>query len=509
MEKIIDLSAQDAKEYFLCAKCYSTIDLPQYFDFTQLLKSLSDEIGNTELNQIKTNISPNNCDGVNYTIFQNKDGNLAWRKLQLLNPVLYVLLVNLITKEENWKMITKHFQKCSYDKKLVCHSIPQCTNKVSEDSIMSWWENIEQKSIEKYLDYNWIATTDITNCYGSLYTHSIPWAIHGKSACKRNLQIPSKQRQKLLGDEIDETIRQMTYNQTNGIPQGSVLMDFIAEIVLGYADRILLYRLHKAKIIDFQIFRYRDDYRIYTKTKEDAVIILRILSDVLSNLNFMLNTQKTFVSQEIITDSIKSDKIYWNKSKQEETTLQKHLLLIHNLAKEHSNSGSLSKALSKFIDRINSIEINLTNENLDVLVAILTDIAAKNPRVYPLVVTCIGKILTYETPERQEELFHKVVGKLNPLPNVGSLLIWIQRMRIKKIFDNNCENASIPECMKEKLCRIVVSTSSSGDVLWNNSWLSVKYRNIIKKTPIINTNIIENMPELPDDNEIKLFVRGY
>ena len=69
MEKIIDLSAQDAKEYFLCAKCYSTIGLPQYFDFTQLLKNLSDEIGNAELNQIKTSISPNNCDGVNYIIW--------------------------------------------------------------------------------------------------------------------------------------------------------------------------------------------------------------------------------------------------------------------------------------------------------------------------------------------------------------------------------------------------------------------------------------------------------
>lgn len=28
----------------------------------------------------------------------------------------------------------------------------------------------------------------------------------------------------------------MQHNQTNGIPQGSVLMDFVAEIVLGYVD---------------------------------------------------------------------------------------------------------------------------------------------------------------------------------------------------------------------------------------------------------------------------------
>jgi hypothetical protein len=31
----------------------------------------------------------------------------------------------------------------------------------------------------------------------------------------------------------------MNYGQTNGIPQGSVLMDFIAEMVLGYIDECL------------------------------------------------------------------------------------------------------------------------------------------------------------------------------------------------------------------------------------------------------------------------------
>jgi hypothetical protein len=31
----------------------------------------------------------------------------------------------------------------------------------------------------------------------------------------------------------------MRHGQTNGIPQGSVLMDFIAEMVLGYADTLI------------------------------------------------------------------------------------------------------------------------------------------------------------------------------------------------------------------------------------------------------------------------------
>ena len=45
----------------------------------------------------------------------------------------------------------------------------------------------------------------------------------------------------------------MTYGQTNGIPQGSSLMDFIAEIILGYADTQLVKKLkgRKLRIIIF------------------------------------------------------------------------------------------------------------------------------------------------------------------------------------------------------------------------------------------------------------------
>ena len=57
----------------------------------------------------------------------------------------------------------------------------------------------------------------------------------------------------------------MNYGQTNGIPQGSVLTDFIAEIVLGYIDSKLSERIRKEiGSINYKIIRYRDDYRIFT-----------------------------------------------------------------------------------------------------------------------------------------------------------------------------------------------------------------------------------------------------
>ena len=97
------------------------------------------------------------------------------------------------------------------------------------------------------MDYKFSYDTDIADCYGSLYTHSIAWAIE-------TIGIAKKQRDgKLLGNTIDAHIRNMQYGQTNGIPQGSVLMDFIAEIILGYMDELLAAEISKNKIKESEI----------------------------------------------------------------------------------------------------------------------------------------------------------------------------------------------------------------------------------------------------------------
>ena len=459
---------------------------------------------------IKTK-KPQHLENVNYKFYQNKDGNLVWRKMEIINPVLYIHLVNLITQQENWLILTTHFKKCSYDDRIKCCSIPIDCNRLAEGLVTNWWGYIEQKSLELSLDYNWLAVTDITDCYGSIYTHSISWAIHGKEKCKQNVSLPQPQREHLFGDDVDHAIGMMTYNQTNGIPQGSILMDFIAEIVLAYADSILLQKISENDISHFQILRYRDDYRIFAKSKEEVVMILRLLSEVLSDLNFKLNTQKTFISQELINDSIKPDKLYWNSMKQEETTLQKHLLIIHKLAKEHTNSGSLSKALTSFMERINPQQTQIQTENIPVLVAILTDIAVHNSKVYALVATIIAKILSYETADNKDKYFRKVISKLSPMPNVGFLLVWIQRMKIKDILGTQRgDTCIIPECEKEPLCRIVESEDRTGASLWVNDWLKPKYKKIIEETSIIIPQTeLEAMPEVPDDDEVKLFVDKY
>ena len=63
-----------------------------------------------------------------------------------------------------------------------------------------------------------------------------------------------------MGNQIDSIIRLISDSQTNGIPQGSILMDFIAEIVLFYLDREISVKIKNQEISDFKIIRWRDDY---------------------------------------------------------------------------------------------------------------------------------------------------------------------------------------------------------------------------------------------------------
>lgn len=49
-----------------------------------------------------------------------------------------------------------------------------------EEQVLHWWFTFEQKSIELSLDYDYLLETDISDCYSSIYTHTIAWALHTK-----------------------------------------------------------------------------------------------------------------------------------------------------------------------------------------------------------------------------------------------------------------------------------------------------------------------------------------
>ncbi|MCZ6128038.1 cobalt transporter, partial [Escherichia coli] len=78
----------------------------------------------------------------------NKDGKLSWRPLQLIHPVLYVNLVNIITKKENWEKITSRFIKFRSNNQIECLSIPVIGNDEKDKAaqVSEWWQKVELRS---------------------------------------------------------------------------------------------------------------------------------------------------------------------------------------------------------------------------------------------------------------------------------------------------------------------------------------------------------------------------
>jgi hypothetical protein len=241
-------------------------------------------------------------------MLSNKDGRHAWRPFQLIHPALYIALVDQMTQPANWKVIRARFKEFQNPPNFTCLSIPvEASSKFVDKAaqVRNWWLGIEQGSIELALDFNYVVHADITDCYADIYTHSIAWALHTKAVAKAKRGDKS-----LLGNVIDSHIQDMRHGQTNGIPQGSVLMDFIAELVLGYADLNLSMRLRSAGITKFKILRYRDDYRIFVQNPQRGEAILKCLTEVLIDLGLKLNTGKTTGSLQVVARVEVIKKIY-------------------------------------------------------------------------------------------------------------------------------------------------------------------------------------------------------
>jgi len=340
------------------------------------------------------------------------------------------------------------------------------------------------------MEYEYIFHADITDCYGSIYTHSIAWALHDKEIAKKN------RGDKLIGNIIDRHIQNMRHGQTNGIPQGSVLMDFIAEMVLGYADLQLNDKVEQAGIGEYQILRYRDDYRVFVNNPQKGEAILKALTEVLIEFGLKLNTSKTTGPQSVISSSLKPDKLAWLQARQEDENLEKHLLVIHAHGLDYPNAGSLVQPLQDYLKRLNHAE---HIQNPLALISIAVDIAYNSPRTFPVVAAIVSYLLSFlETDTERLEVIKKVHKKLSKLPNTGLMEIGLQRIGHFYGFNPGYD---------EKLCLLLDENEKA---LWNNDWITSKeLKDAINPADIIDKMKFKAMKPIVQPFEINLFNEYY
>jgi hypothetical protein len=491
-KSLLELSPQKAKNFFLQGESYFSIDIPPYFKFDNLLRDLDKIISkNKNIKSSTFNQAKKHYD-VNYILLTNKDGKYAWRPIQLINPFLYVYLVNLITSKNNWYYLKNKFKKFSKNKNIKCNSLPVISlskNTNKGEQIRHWLDEIEKESIKLALVYDYLIEVDIYNCYGMIYTHSIPWALYGKNKAKKN------RREDILGNQIDSLIQAMQFGQTNGIPQGSVLMDFIAEIVLAAIDFEIS---KKTKNLDYKILRYRDDYRIFVKDLQTGEKILKILSEVLSGYGLTLNNDKTTISDQVVMASFKEAKFNWIVSKKKQKNLLKYLLIIYDHSNTYPNSGTL---ITYLFDFYKLVEKKNKVEDAEVLISILINIAYQNPKTYQVVSAIISYLFKFFKKNQIKKIIKEIRQKFNNVSNAGHLEIWLQRISLP--YKINLK-------YKEKMCQLVTDKLNNNNKtkLWNCSWIN--QQNILKlinKYDIVDLNSLNKAIQIKTikKEEIKIF----
>jgi hypothetical protein len=486
---ILDFTCDEAKAFLLKQESYCRIALPPYFHFAELLANVDNALHGNNLPALRSK-TPRNYEDVNHVILNNKDGRHAWRPLQLIHPALYVSLVNRLTENDHWKTICGRFAKFAKLQKINCLSLPVESLTEEKDKaaqVAHWWHEIEQKSIELALDYEYIFHADITDCYGAIYTHSIAWAIHGKLEAKKD------RSNNLIGNIIDKHIQDMSHGQTNGIPQGSVLMDFIAEMVLGFADIELADKIDKQAVTDYLVLRYRDDYRIFVNNPQDGEKILKCLTEVMVGLGLKLNAGKTKTCNLVISESVKADKLFWINKKQWDKNLQKHLLIIYSHSMEFPNTGSVDVAMVDYYKRLTRCK---TIHQPMPLISIAVDIAYRNPRTYPICSAILSKLLSFiESADEKRGIIKKIVKRFSQIPNTGHMEIWLQR--ISWPFAEDME-------FEEPLCLLARGSAVS---VWCNNWISSqKLKNALDAKQIFDRDIAKTIDPIVPIKEVELFI---
>ncbi|QIO60659.1 RNA-directed DNA polymerase [Rhizobium leguminosarum] len=491
MSQLIDLPHAAARKELLRGSSYFSGDFPTYISFESILDDVSKVMSDDDYTKFK-HVNPEKHSGVNYSLMANKDGRFAWRPLELMNPAIYVSLVNLLTEEDNWQALRKRFGDFEGTVVECCSSpvlsIDEQSHKATQ--VGTWWRRVEQRSLAHSLEYSHLLHTDVTDCYGSLYTHSISWALHGLETAKG-----AKGDHKLLGNKIDRHVQAGRYGQTNGISQGSVLMDLLAELVLGYVDEEISKELKPSE--EFKILRYRDDFRIFANSDYRCEEILKIVSDKLRSVGMKLNGGKTWLGTNVITGSVKEDKLagieLQDLGEANAQTIQKQLLRLHGFGRKYPNSGALRRLLGDLHTKV--AKQKLEPDDLDVQVAIATDIAMVSPLAFPAIAGILSHLVSLSISSEKEKLWSRVHQKMSKIPHNGYLEIWLQRV-------TKPQPVGIEFVSTEPICQIVNGKTAT---LWFNDWVSsAKLKKAMDPAKLLISKA-EEAKEAIDPSEIELF----
>ena len=263
--------------------------------------------------------------------------------------------------------------------------------------------------------FRFCAVTDVSRCYPSIYTHSIPWAINGRAKAKADQKHTSGD---VFGNRLDFIMRQAQDGQTIGIAVGPDVSRLTGEIILSAVDGVFLSKYGKQKPT---YLRHVDDYWIGGDSVEECELHLQNLRASLRSFELDLNDLKTKI---IPTNKTLGES--WPVEFERELKLS----LTHNW--RGSNYDAVS-TLSKIVDKATSEsddgmirhairkidENNLWDEEWEVLEHFLAQCAVQFPHSFDYVARVIAWRIRIDSPVDLNLWQHVAVNAVGQAASLG------------------------------------------------------------------------------------------
>lgn len=244
-------------------------ELPPVFSTEKLTRAVAEKVRKLDRRKDHT------YGGYDQVAYRATRFNNVPRTLSIPHPKPYVDLAFCI--HEQWDKLA---YICTNKSSLIRPKRHKDGRIIIMDYEKSWLKT--SRHVKSSFGCKFTAHTDIANCFPSIYSHSIPWALVGLNEAKKK---KGAKHAAEWFNQIDEHQRMVQRNETHGVPIGPASSNVIVEIILARIDEMLGKK--------FTYYRFIDDYTCYCDRHETAEEFIRQLSFELSRYGLNLNIKKT------------------------------------------------------------------------------------------------------------------------------------------------------------------------------------------------------------------------
>lgn len=213
------------------------------------------------------------------------------RITSIVNPVNFYALARDIC--EYWPQIQEH-----YNRSPVSRSIPGTGGSLRAIELTKFSELYEER-VRQSAGARYALVTDISSYFPTVYTHTIPWALHTKSVAKAN----KAKKPQHYGNILDGRCMGTQDGQTIGLPIGPDTSHIVAEIIGVAIDEAIYSELGSWP----KGFRYVDDFTFFFNKREEAEKALAVIIKCVSSFELQINASKTKIMEvrELVQESWK------------------------------------------------------------------------------------------------------------------------------------------------------------------------------------------------------------